>query len=1018
MPKAVSSGPQAPQSKTAQPHNAANNNSNNNNLASAAIQHQQQVVGSASGNPRQAQLHKQSQHSQLRCYLCETPKQEYSLIMSTFSEVVCRGCLNYEGPDRVEQLIKSARYSKANSLSPADLYASAAGLPPAPYLLGTEAMSISQASQLAPASRSRRAAPAPAPSSVLYASMMAADYAAAAQLSSKGAGEKLREEGAPPSKSTARSQAKSRQPPHSANEQPAQKQPSPAPTAGRTASGSVEPQTGVEPPKSGPASGGSLNQQIQSGAGATGSQCQLAPAPPGCPPAPTSTASMPSPAGRGQLSHLSYQTVGSPVLAAGGGHPASQPSPSSLERQLAQTSPQLGRVGRGEASGAAMMPLMVARGEPSYGQPAGFELVSGRLGQHHPAAHQLMRPPADEQAAARPPGATYHSAGQPLHEQVANPPQHPYYVRAGNQFQHPATHRPHAAGSPRQSISGAKPLVGDAYHQPGYPLVGPYMAGLAAHHPHHVAAGQNCQYTAYCLPTGQLHSYLHHLPAAQSSPVMASPLEGGPQTRSNPTLNALLSDPRLKNLTGERQMAAALATELAFYNYQQNLDNNLRRLLDTDPDLNQKEANYQRQLYNEIPLGTYKPKQNSHHYLQPTSQTDEVHSHLFRSLSSSNAISPESPRNITSSSQSTSKRHLISDSGDSAGSAKGRSTNSPVLVSWLDAESSKQSNSSSAPDNLNAIRAPNQAASSQASGGVPASTSKKSYRLSPLSPPPKRPAYAGDEGALIKQTANKWTAGFSADNQEGGGSCDLPGEPSGSAYKANGPLGQASGSSEKDGQQQVLGSGCSAQSVHPISSSASICNHSMRSQLPSASTTSSTPNFLLAPASTATTTPSSAKSRHPVCDAIGQKETSRGSSGLRTTPISPPPPPRPPSSNNLNGRTPTNGTSGHHDRALKCFTCYERLEDRHFVQCPSVAAHKFCFACSKEAIQRQRLKGRSSISQMGNLNDKGRLLSPLSAPSSIITRATNTPVHPPVFCPSGKKCLLANERSPWTFMVS
>ena len=45
--------------------------------------------------------------SQLRCYLCDIPKQEYALTRA-FSELICRGCLNYEGPDRVEQLIAKA----------------------------------------------------------------------------------------------------------------------------------------------------------------------------------------------------------------------------------------------------------------------------------------------------------------------------------------------------------------------------------------------------------------------------------------------------------------------------------------------------------------------------------------------------------------------------------------------------------------------------------------------------------------------------------------------------------------------------------------------------------------------------------------------------------------------------------------------------------------------------------------------------------------------------------------------
>ncbi|XP_013407679.1 interferon regulatory factor 2-binding protein-like [Lingula anatina] len=65
--------------------------------------------------------------------------------------------------------------------------------------------------------------------------------------------------------------------------------------------------------------------------------------------------------------------------------------------------------------------------------------------------------------------------------------------------------------------------------------------------------------------------------------------------------------------------------------------------------------------------------------------------------------------------------------------------------------------------------------------------------------------------------------------------------------------------------------------------------------------------------------------------------------------------------------------------ALKCTLCQERLEDTHFVQCPSVGDHKFCFPCSRESIKRQ-------------------------GPGS------------EVYCPSGKKCPLVGSNVPWAFM--
>lgn len=55
---------------------------------------------------------------------------------------------------------------------------------------------------------------------------------------------------------------------------------------------------------------------------------------------------------------------------------------------------------------------------------------------------------------------------------------------------------------------------------------------------------------------------------------------------------------------------------------------------------------------------------------------------------------------------------------------------------------------------------------------------------------------------------------------------------------------------------------------------------------------------------------------------------------------------------------PTTGGGGQNptpapNPTLKCTLCQERLEDTHFVQCPSVGHHKFCFPCSRESIKRQ-----------------------------------------------------------------
>lgn len=59
--------------------------------------------------------------------------------------------------------------------------------------------------------------------------------------------------------------------------------------------------------------------------------------------------------------------------------------------------------------------------------------------------------------------------------------------------------------------------------------------------------------------------------------------------------------------------------------------------------------------------------------------------------------------------------------------------------------------------------------------------------------------------------------------------------------------------------------------------------------------------------------------------------------------------------NNPDGTVPAvaPNASGTANSMLKCTLCQERLEDTHFVQCPSVNHHKFCFPCSRESIKRQ-----------------------------------------------------------------